>query len=548
MPDVRTCFFRMSSIGKGILLFLPALVGCLVGFWRITGRGLYYHDEAAFLSSGRFYGGLLRFVVLGLWTGNLSVAALAEQARLLWRMGGTPWQSAKPAYASILIFLSAVFGSSELVGLLVSAVAGTATIVMLIRMAGQGQNRLAGSIAAMLLSVSVWHAHYSRSGLSQALSLLMVCVVMDAMLRYERNDQKPIGGLCVIGCLTGMAFTTHYNLFWLPFLVTGWLGWSEWYGLTGFRRWLRRMSALAGMMCAPLVAFEIPYRIIMPLARSRVSQSEFGDKAWVFRTYFEQLRFQLGFNLQIMDVGANPASILQILTRLESVPFLLLLLAGAIYLAWRAWQGDRPALLLLLWALIPYSIWSLFGVLAPRSFLPVLPPLVLGAGLLIERLWLGFPRRPKLSWPMAVTVGLFLGFTAIGQISRLVPLVESRSAWRSVANEIILYQDRNGESVIAYAELSSYAQPIYRYYLQQTVKRDLSEGDLFLVDVTARLQPALRSKIINAESQCKPAISIFDDLDVGMIMEDAFEPLMIARYRSGQLPHRIDVYELRHCG
>jgi hypothetical protein len=291
------------------------------------------------------------------------------------------------------------------------------------------------------------------------------------------------------------------------------------------------MIQVAGMMLLPLVCFEIFYRIVPYM-----------------NTYSAQLAHQLEYTEQIASVGVNPAFILETLTELEGIPFLLCMLAGLVYLTGGAWRRDRFALLLLLWVLVPGVTWTVFGYPAPRSFLPLLPPLLLGAGLLMEWLCRWGQQKHKSLWPMAAIVCTALGFVLVSQFARLQPVIQAQSPWYAIAEQIIAYRDSNPESMVDDAELTLFTRPIYRYYLQETVGDEQAGGNLFIVDYTTRFQPALEDKIIRVESLCIPIASVTGNLDAGMIMQDMFSPYQVTRYRSKPAYQRIDVYDLERCG
>jgi hypothetical protein len=535
---------KESVVQLGVLVVI-LLIGISIRFWGITERGVYYHDEAGFLASARFYGGLLRSTSQMVLNSNLNLNSLSSQAEKLYHLGGTPAQTAKPLFYAILIIPTAIFGSTDLIALTVSAIAGVITILVIAKIGTWISSPISGLTAAALLSISVWHTHYSRSGLSQAVSLLIVCLAMGVLIKYQLSANKSIRELFLVSFLAGLAFTSHYNLFWLPLLVGGWLAWIIWNNAKNLWDWLKNLALSAAMMIIPLLLFEIPYRIVIPIAQNRVAESVYSEKTQVFATYVEQIIFQLNFNSNFAEVGSEPTFILEIIARLESLPFLVSLLIGLLFLIYRSWRKDQIALLLFLWALIPWAIWALFGFKGPRSYLPMLPPLLLGAGLFIDSMWTNFNNSPRAQIQFLFVLVLFAAVLVLTQFNRLLPLMQARSAWKVAAEQILRYQETHGNRSVADAELSGYNQPIFRFYLQNIIDREKSTGDLLIIDGTSNRW--IKEEYVELTTNCDAIISVPNDLDSGMIMEEALYDPFPALYRSGKIPHRIVIYDTQSC-
>jgi hypothetical protein len=65
------------------------------------------------------------------------------------------------------------------------------------------------------------------------------------------------------------------------------------------------------------------------------------------------------------------------------------------------------------------------------------------------------------------------------------------------------------------------------------------------VDGTTHLRK--EKEAVELEANCDAIFAVPDDLDSGMIMEDALYDPFPALYRSGNIPHQIVVYDVELC-
>jgi hypothetical protein len=531
-------FFSWKSLPFILALLMIAAIPRL---WSLFDRGVYYHDEAFFYNNSRFYGTLLRSTALSVMTSNLQLEDLDDQARSCLEDGGNPWLHARPFHEVSLILAYAFFGSVEKIGPLISAVAGILTIIILATGFEVGDYGYAGYVAAFFLALSVWHVHYSRSGLSQAISLLMVCAAMGALLSYLAAQHRSSSRLVLVGVLAGLAFTTHYNLFWLPPLVWVWLAWIEWQGSSRWKAWLKKLAVCAVAMLTPLLFFETLYQSILPALRRMI-----GEGRWDLMGYLEQILFQSTFTSGMTTPGSNFMFFLKFLTRIESLPYLIVIVSGLFYLVYRSIQKNRIALLLLSWALVPWATWTLFGFPVPRSFLPLLPPLLLGAGWFFESLWFKFNQNRRSRWLVRGGLCVCLGLLIFEQSVRIIPVVQASSPWKIMTEQIAAYQSEHGKKWIRQSELTGYNTPIIVYYLKRAVTSDHA-NNLFIMDASSYMSGIYIEKRTELAQRCQPIISIEGDLEQGMILEDAFPDSFLSKYRNNQIPHRLEVFDVREC-
>ena len=534
---------RVDFIHK-ILFGFVLVAGTAFRLIGLSQRGLYYHDEAIFMRSAAFYGGVIRRIG-SIMVGKTTLSSLPDHVISLINTGLNGGMRARPLHDTLLIALSALFGPHDALGLILSALAGIATIILLALLPGRGKLSLPGIIAAGMLAFSTWHVHYSRSALSQALSLMVFCADLFLLAQYEAHGRPATKKrLLFIGLLTGLAFTTHYNLFWLPILVIIWVAWRE---LTYHSRWSALIVwpiKLGLIMLVPLLLFEISSQIILSTIRAH----DLSGSLPGFSTYFQQIQSQVTLGEGVSNPGLHFPVILKVLWGLESKLYLALFVASLIFLTFQAFKKNRLALLLLLTILIPTAIWTVQGYPAPRSFLPILPALCLGTGYLIDNLfvWVRSKTSGRL-WKAGFALAFLGSFLVIFQTGHITPMLQARSPWKLACEQIIARTGQRNKAMVAVAEISSYSLPLDQYYLKELVSRDKPNGKLFIIDFTTRTGSGFTEKIKRLESNCQPVLRQSAEVEIGMILEDAFYPALITDYKSGKLPHTIEVYDIRRC-
>lgn len=444
-------------------LVLAAVVACaaLLRFAELPARGLWYWDEATLLRSARFYSTFSGARASGSLSGDPRAAvALQQEAR---KGGGERTRTAKPAVDTLLAAADSLLGSRDLSGLLVSALAGTATVLALAAAPLPTPFSSASLAAAALLALSSWHLNYSRSALSQSVSLLAVTAVLAATLAAlqpgRAGDGPRPSRLAAAGLLSGLAFTTHYNLFWLP-VVTG---------LALTAAVVRRGSGLRGAL--PGVAWTWAPMAVAPAVFQAASLTP-AAAGVAAPGYFDQVAFQLfWWNGRRSEWTGGPIEALEAVARTSSLPFLLLAAAGLLGLALRARRGDLSAGFLAAMGLVPILVWSAWGYVGPRSFAPALPAALLGAGVLLARLRpLGGMRAaepPGSSGrllPARLAGGAILGAALLAELPADRVLLSARSPWRETAREVRAIEAAGGPRLDP-GSVGFYGAPLLGYYL-----------------------------------------------------------------------------------
>lgn len=520
------------------------LLAAVVRFWGLSERGLYYHDEGGFMANAVFYGGMVRAAAGQLVRGRLDLGDLGKEAERLYREGGTPSQTAKPLYYLLLTSATVLLGPHDWVGLGLSALAGVFTVWLVLRLPLPGAPPGTNLAAGLLLALSVWHTHYCRAALSQAVSLLLVTLVIGLLLAIERDRGWTSRRVIGAGLTVGLAFTTHYNLFWLPLAVSLWVAWrvgtaTHWNGWVLLGQALR----LGAAMALPLLLFELGYSAFVPAARQALAGGVHADKALFLATYVEQIHFQLTCFRGNSTLGsAGFAYLPSVLRNVEGVLLLSLFGAGMLLVVVRAVRGGDTAVLLGLLGLTPLVLWSLGGWPAPRSYITALVPFALAAGWLLAWLWeKAHTVLNARRW--CVVAALLLAAWVVGeQMPRLTALARAQSPYRRACERLSALVGTDASPVLlADRELGSFPKPIYRFYLGAAVVRDSGTASFFLLDHTPA-SDELESHLRNAATTLEPVMEVEGDLRDGMLLEDNLPPSYIDAYRAGEVPLTISVY------
>ncbi len=281
-----------------------------------------------------------------------------------------------------------------LLGRLVSAVLGTASVYLVYRLGRTAYGRPAGLLAALFLAVLPLHVAYSHMAVTDvaatAISLLAL-VALDEAAR-GRGRRWLIAGAAA----AGLATSTKYNLGMLVLPATvaavyacgGEAASRVADGGRAARVWLRLLAArLYGPMLAafilgsPFVLLDAPR-----FAGDFIRQNRIQSRGWLG---YENVPNGFWYNL-----ATN-------LTGTLGVALLVLVLAGV---AWALWRRTRLDLMLAPYVIVYFVYVSTWKALADRYLLPILPLLVLlAARLCMEALRLE-GRRRQVALPLVALV------------------------------------------------------------------------------------------------------------------------------------------------
>ncbi|MBI4381934.1 MAG: glycosyltransferase family 39 protein [candidate division NC10 bacterium] len=320
---------REPSLRHGVSLALVLMLAVALRLPAIQ-RGLFHWDEAQFLFSVQ-----------------PGVLAIREAAGLTGAPRPFPerppfdtekvpyWAfSGKPAYDLITTVYGVVMGLTPgSVGLL-SFVFGLATILVVYAIARHVFDEDVALASALVLSVSSYHAYYSGSQASVAMSSFFL--TLGVYLYLGTFIRPAFGRLALAGACLACAYGAHYNLLLYVLVI---------FGICGLRLlYDRKPGDVLGCVVmglsflAVIGLFELFYRIMIPVAYGHVPAAR--------GAYLAQLRFQMGFLKWTLPSGLDRFS--RLLLDSEGLLVCALGLVGWVGTAFRKWRNWGTALLLLL--------------------------------------------------------------------------------------------------------------------------------------------------------------------------------------------------------
>jgi len=312
--------------------------------------------------------------------------------------------STKPGYDLLVMPYGAVAGlTPDSVGFL-SLGFGIGTVAVLYRLVRERFDERAAVVAAAVLAVSSYHAFYSGS--QSSVGMASFFLLLGVWLYVRTFDRPTPGRFALAGATLAYAYGCHYNI--LPYLgLIGALQLArlKWRPQDGG---MRNVLALGLAFFGVIAAFELFYRIVIPLAYAHVPD--------VRGAYMAQLRYTFGFFRWVIPSGVERFPTLL----LDSEGWLVLGMAAIGWaLAVRGTLQDWPRVLLLALPAVHvvsavYAGFSGSAVFS-RMIVTVLPFVALWAGVGLVKL----ARAAEQRWPdrrvapMAVLAGIAL-IAAVG--------------------------------------------------------------------------------------------------------------------------------------
>ncbi len=219
---------------SGVLSRSGLLIGAaaaLLHFWGLTRLGLTHFDEGSYALAARW------------------IASLGAQ--------GHPVEPvhAPPLYPLLAALAFRIFGVQDWAAIGVSAAAGVATVLVVLRLGRRWFGEDVGRLAALLYASSAYAWFYSRMALTDALFCLLFWT---ALLLIDRALQE--GGarrLLAAGLAVGLCWNTKYHGF-LPLLVS-----ALWVLLGAARRGDGRVWRRWGAVAAVAVAGILPWALTL---------------------------------------------------------------------------------------------------------------------------------------------------------------------------------------------------------------------------------------------------------------------------------------------
>ncbi|MBM3254098.1 MAG: glycosyltransferase family 39 protein, partial [Candidatus Omnitrophica bacterium] len=297
-------FLLLTTLG--IILIL----GGFLRFVNLSSRGIFSWDEGHYTGVLYTLHAAIRYIINTFIFGK----DLGEFSEYMLTYGINHYLAGKPTFF-VLGLIATLFSGLHIYTLqLVSALTGLLTIAVIYYIScALGQKQI-GIIAAFMLAISYFHIYYSRTALPQISSVFFAYSAVLFYIYAMRKDKLATENFCynkfllLAGLTIGFAFSSHYNLFWMPFVF--WFSEILHYStnLKGkpFGLKLRRFLIFSFFMALPLLGYELFLRAIKiyiyyhPQWITAISGSSGQGE---FLTYFEQLKTQISQSKHFSDTA-----------------------------------------------------------------------------------------------------------------------------------------------------------------------------------------------------------------------------------------------------
>jgi hypothetical protein len=491
---------RLRDIARSVYVYALLVIvgaGALVRFYAIRDHGIFIHDEGHFLNVVRTYGDAVRW----LWKNRGEQRSPGEARDYLLRRGGSLFGTAKEGHIAAMALFSLVYGVRPTTGVALSAIFGTATLLLVFLLGARLYDVPAGVLAAAALASSALFLKYSRSGLAQADSIFFAYLgVFLYLLSRERTQHRALL-LALAGASLGVAFTCHYNIAYvLIVLVCAEVLFPLGGALAGMQprapaRWQAALI-LGAVFALYLVLFDIPFE----LAKIAIGGAYPGFFSYFGDLHYHVLRYHAGSHA----LGAAPARIvfddplyfIRILVVQEGAVASLLLLCGFVFFLARFFHERRCGdfVLIVLFAM-PLAVWSFYSFRVERSFIVILPAAALIFGrslsLLIERLRLSDGMRHF------ALLGAVLIILLSGWLKAQDSVLLEKTNFPQGARAALDYALRS-RGLITERSFSWHTAPVWKFYLTYEADR--------------RPEAAAVWRVLNLGSKEAPDILLLDDL------------------------------------
>jgi len=498
------------------------LLAASLRFYGLTERGIFDYDEAWYLlESKSLYDGV-GFIfdkATGVQTDDTSLKAYLKER------GNTPITSFKPGH-TLLVFLGfLVLGVHDYASFGVSALLGTLTVWILYRLGRLMFDDRVGLLAALILAVSTFHIGYARSGYAQAKAIFFIA--LGVYLWFASTTHEDRKKLFLSGLSIGYGFSCHFNLFTIPLAIAGLEAYHQHQSGTNISDRFRQMCRLGLGMANPLIAFELPARILSLFGKLPEGQLSYAEQYF----YRGQLTSLLHFSL------AGGSALADKLWVAEG-PLVVLGLIAGLGVALRRIKDLRHVALILLF-LLPALPWSILSVGLPplyRTFSVLSVPVSLLAALGLVRMIdaIGANRSPTRGRGYQVVC---VGVLAVG-VGLAAGLLSLRSTYREATDAWMAYAQEHGGQIDI---LPGSSFPIWYFYLStryDSLPED-TRNDIGFYPGQKDLMPPLGAyDVIDEKRYMKAVRTGRDDLMAYLDRLSAARPAVVFPNPVAHLPDR----------
>ena len=368
-----------------ILLLLVLALGAWLRFSHIELTGPRLWDEGIYLQEARFFHSLVAAV-------GASIRLKIEEHRTgqdLWKkedqieairatLRGSPPIYGRLTHDLTLAAAMGIWGPDDpTVGARVTALSGTLCLIVLYLLARRLYGPRAALLATLLLAVSGYRIHYSRSTMAETTSLLFLLLAFYFYAGSRtRTQHLSSRALAPAALFLGISFTTHNRMIvlLLLFLLLELTLWSP-----RSRHpppfLAKRLFVLAAFFALPLLAWEAVYYAAF------LAGKHLGLLLSV-PSYFEQVVVALGRSAlwNYISRAYRPAGFLTFpyLSVMASGPVPILLTVAGLVVAFR--RRSYPDLLAASWFLLPFFLYSITTAGLSRVYTVILPAAALLGG------------------------------------------------------------------------------------------------------------------------------------------------------------------------
>lgn len=275
----------MKNISYILILFIVCIVALLLRTYNLEEQGFISWDEGMYMNEVLFYKSVSENIpeIVHKYKTNTFDKQYIEN-----NIDGWPPSSAKPLHSLLIFSCSLFFGITIYVGQYLSALFGTACIIVLYFLISDMYNKNAGLYSAILLCISGYHVYISRLAVPETNSCFFFLLAWLCYWKSSKsNNKSKIWLIDLTGFLLGLSFITCYRWFvcmpiiWILILIDN--------NFNIIER-IRRMARLTlSFIIMPLLC-EIPY---LPIRIANVLDASFAHMPAGLITYFDQLRYYL---------------------------------------------------------------------------------------------------------------------------------------------------------------------------------------------------------------------------------------------------------------
>lgn len=329
-----------------VILILVLILGGYLRFANLTKRGIFSWDEGHYVGVlYTLHAGIKYMVKTFIFNENLG-----GFSDYMLTNGVNIYIAAKPTFFVLSLIATLFTGLHIYTTQIVSAVMGLLTIVVIYLISQIMNQKNVGIIASFMLGISYFHIYYSRMALPHVTSAffayLAVFIYIYSIHKYKNIPQAPCYNKYLLwtGVMIGVAFTCHYNLFWVPlvFLCSEILYYISALKDKPLLFKMRRLTIFISCMVFPLLIYEALHcylKIYVYQHPEWITAIGGSSTQGRFFTYFEQIKNQVWQSKHFSDAAntmGNKLFYIHMIFLKETPIVFLFFIAGLFYILYTA--------------------------------------------------------------------------------------------------------------------------------------------------------------------------------------------------------------------